>query len=169
MDHVQDPSLVPSGPYAEKAEDISSNIENGESIAPQSQAALKDPTVIVPANSVNRSWSMGSYPKLSSFMTSWPDVAIFRRFGALNAQNLLFLQAEITHLERELQVIRESNALNNDEKGIHGERNWFELSQESEDGEPHPQWVVIQDIRDRLKEYSKSFQSDSGPVCLYWG
>jgi hypothetical protein len=108
---------------------------------------------------------MGSYPKLSTFMASWPDVAIFRRFGALNAQNLLFLQAEITHLERELQVIRESNALNNDEKGIHGERNWFELSQESEDGEPHPQWVVIQDIRDRLKEYSKSandYSSSSG-------
>ena len=98
-------------------------------------------------------------------MASWPDVAIFRRFGALNAQNLLFLQAEITHLERELQVIRESSALNNDEKGIHGERNWFELSQESEDGQPHPQWAVIQDIRDRLKEYSKSandYPSSSG-------
>jgi hypothetical protein len=109
-----------------------------------------------PTQRLNRSWSMGSYPKLSTFMASWPDVAIFRRFGALNAQNLLFLQAEITHLERELQIIREKNELNNDEKGLHGDRNWFELSQESEDGERHPQWVVIQDIREKLREYSKS-------------
>ena len=108
-----------------------------------------------PTQGINRSWSMGSYPKLSTFMASWPDVAIFRRFGALNAQNLLFLQAEITHLERELEVIRRQNELNNDEKGLHGDRNWFELSQESEDGEPHPQWVVIQDIREKLKEYSR--------------
>lgn len=73
----------------------------------------------------------------------------------MNAQNLLFLQAEITHLERELEIIRRNNELNNDEKGLRGDRNWFELSQESENGEPHPQWVVIQDIRDKLKEYSR--------------
>ena len=108
-----------------------------------------------PNQGISRSWSMGSYPKLSTFMASWPDVAIFRRFGALNAQNLLFLQAEITHLERELEIIRRNNELNNDEKGLRGDRNWFELSQESENGEPHPQWVVIQDIRDKLKEYSR--------------
>jgi hypothetical protein len=107
-----------------------------------------------PTQGINRSWSMGSYPKLSTFMASWPDIAIFRRFGALNAQNLLFLQAEITHLERELEVIRSNNERNNDEKGLHGDRNWFELSQESEDGEAHPQWIVIQDIREKLKEYS---------------
>lgn len=88
-------------------------------------------------------------------MASWPDVAIFRRFGALNAQNLLFLQAEIRHLERELEIMRSNDALNNDEKGMHVQRNWFELSQETEDGQPHPQWVVIQDIREKLKEYSK--------------
>ena len=111
-----------------------------------------------PTQGISRSWSMGSYPKLSTFMASWPDVAIFRRFGALNAQNLLFLQAEITHLERELEIIRKNNELNNDEKGLHGDRNWFELSQESEDGELHPQWVVIQDIREKLKEYSKCAQ-----------
>ena len=73
----------------------------------------------------------------------------------MNSQNLLFLQAEITHLERELQVIREREERNNDEKGIIAQRNWFELSQESEDGEPSPQWACIQDIRAKLSEYSK--------------
>jgi len=98
---------------------------------------------------------MGSYPKLSDFMGSWPDVAIFRRFGSLNAQNLLFLQAEISHLERELQIIREREEKSEDEKGILAQRNWFELSQATEDGDPCAQWAVIQDIREKLKEYNE--------------
>lgn len=89
-------------------------------------------------------------------MASWPDVAIFRRFGALNAQNLLFLQAEIQHLERELAIMRRDDDLSRDEKGMHVQRNWFELSQDTEDGDAHPQWIVIQDIREKLKEYSKT-------------
>jgi hypothetical protein len=154
MDHVQDPSLVPSSPCADKAEGMSSNVEKGKSIAPQAQG-------------INRSWPRGSYPKLALLMASCPETAIFRRFGALNTQNLLFLQAEVTHLERELEILRGNNELNNSERSFRGDRNWFELSQESEGGEPDPQWVVIQDIRDRLKEYSRPLQSDSGPVCLY--
>jgi len=89
-------------------------------------------------------------------MAKWPDVAIFRRFGPLNAQNLLFLQAEISHLERELEVCRERDIFSNNEKGQRIQRSWFELSQESEEGDPNPQWLVIQDIREKLKEYSKN-------------
>lgn len=58
--------------------------------------------------------SMGSYNKLSKFMGSWPEVAIFRRFGALNAQNLLFMQAELVRLEDELQSIREDDEQSTD-------------------------------------------------------
>jgi hypothetical protein len=32
-------------------------------------------------------------------MGSHPELAIFRRFGALNLQNILFMQAEIAGLE----------------------------------------------------------------------
>ena len=55
---------------------------------------------------MERTLSVGSYPKLSEFMGSWSDVAIFRRFANLNAENLLFLQAELLHLEQELQDLR---------------------------------------------------------------
>ena len=120
-----------------------------------SETAVASSPPQTPTQGINRTWSMGSYPKLSTFMASWPDVAIFRRFGALNAQNLLFLQAEICHLERELEVIRNRDILNNDEKGNLAQRNWFELSNKTDDGEPCEQWLVIQDIRDKLKEYNK--------------
>lgn len=107
-----------------------------------------------PTQGINRSWSMGSYPKLSDLMGSWPDFAIFRRFGSLNAQNLLFLQAEITHLENELAEVRAREERNENEKGIIAQRSWYELSQENDDGEPCEQWGIVQDIRQKLKEYS---------------
>ena len=43
------------------------------------------------------------YPKLAGQMGLRPEVAIFRRFGALNAENLLYFQAELALLERDLQ------------------------------------------------------------------
>ena len=108
-----------------------------------------------PVPGINRTWSSGSYPRLSEFMGLWPEVAIFRRFGALNTQNLLFLQAEIAHLERELKNIREREERREDERGLLAQRSWFELSQATEDGEYCPQWAVIQEIRSKLSEYSK--------------
>jgi hypothetical protein len=38
-------------------------------------------------------------------MGTFPETAIFRRFGALNAQNLLCLQAEPTALEQALREV----------------------------------------------------------------
>jgi hypothetical protein len=44
------------------------------------------------------------YPSLAGQIELRPETAIFRRFGSLNAENLLYLQAELTSLERELQL-----------------------------------------------------------------
>ncbi len=127
-------------------------------------ADLEGTTVIdselsTPVPGINRTWSSGSYPRLSEFMGLWPEVAIFRRFGALNAQNLLFLQAEIAHLERELKNIRERDDRREDERGLLAQRSWFELSQATEDGEMCSQWAIIQEIRSKLSEYSKMMSS----------
>ena len=105
-----------------------------------------------PLHGSRRSSTNGSYHKLASFMGTWSDVAIFRRFGALNAQNLLYLQAEITHLERELELVRQKEG--STEKGLQAQRSWFELSQDSKDGQPCRQWLVVQDVREKLAEYS---------------
>jgi len=108
-----------------------------------------------PQVGITRSWSIGSYPKLSNLMGTWPEVAIFRRFGSLNAQNLLFSQAEITHLETELRDLRAEEEQKENLKGIAAQRNWFELSQGlDDDDEPSEQWEIIQKIRVKLREYS---------------
>ena len=115
-----------------------------------------------PVPGINRSWSSGSYPRLSEFMGLWPEMAIFRRFGALNTQNLLFLQAELAHLERELKKTREREERREDHSGLLGQRSWFELSQATEDGEYCPQWTIIQEIQSKLSEYSKKRISNHG-------
>ena len=42
-------------------------------------------------------------PMLAGRMGLIPELSVFRRFGALNAQRLLCLHAELIHLERQLR------------------------------------------------------------------
>ncbi|SLM38568.1 hypothetical protein LPUS_08827 [Lasallia pustulata] len=99
--------------------------------------------------------SMGSYNKLSKFMGSWPEVAIFRRFGALNAQNLLFLQAELVRLEDQLQSIREDDAQSADLEKKQSHQSWRSLVLAHEQGDASTsQWQKVLEIRDKLKEYN---------------
>ena len=81
-----------------------------------------------PKEGISRTWSMGSYPKLSRFMGSRPDVAIFRRFGTLNVESLLCLQSELAHKENRLQKLREREERAEDEKGLAAQRSWYKSS-----------------------------------------
>ena len=45
------------------------------------------------------------YAKIATLMSSRGEFAIFRNFRNLNVQNLLYLQAEITHLDADLQKV----------------------------------------------------------------
>src|SRR5690242_19088228 len=42
------------------------------------------------------------YPMMAGRMSVLPEIAMFRRFGALNARNLLYLQNELVCLEEQL-------------------------------------------------------------------
>ena len=83
-----------------------------------------------------------------------PETAIFRRFGALNAQNLLYFQAELVFLEKQLRELELS-----DNKDPHGMKSqyaldWYWLSQSVDDGDDK-QWKLARKIRATLREYSK--------------
>lgn len=119
----------------------------------QKQRKRKDPN----SESVNP--SMGNYQGLSDFMGHWPDLNIFRRFGFLQAQNLLFLQAELAHLQLELRVIREDESTDgeeNAEKHKQSRRDhaeyWYALLEEGEESEEYSKVV---EIRDKLQQYSE--------------
>ena len=46
---------------------------------------------------------MGNYLDLSKLMSKYPEVFILRKFSGLNVKNLLYYQAELAHLEQELE------------------------------------------------------------------
>lgn len=94
------------------------------------------------------------YPKLAAKIEVLPEAAIFRRFGALNAQNLLYYQAELMYLEQKLrmQQLKDNNDGEGREKsyGI----DWFWLEKSRDEGDAHQLELVLK-IRGLLKEYSK--------------
>ena len=102
---------------------------------------------------------MKGYAKLGCLMGDFPEVAIFRRFSALSAQNLLYMQAELRNLEADLR-----NHAEEDENSPHPDRkvysmDWFALKDSCEDsaeeGNDGRQWQTILEIRSKLEIYRK--------------
>jgi hypothetical protein len=108
---------------------------------------------------------MEGYAKLARLMGEFPEVALFRRFGALNAQNLLYMQAELTELEATLLEIEQKNATSSISVRARYSRDWWSLqraaSEDAEDGNDGAQWKLVVKIRDKLQNYSKGAMSRS--------
>lgn len=101
---------------------------------------------------------MEGYAKLASLMGANPEVAILRRFGSLNAQNLLYLQAELVALEEDLRATAaEDSASDDPDRAIHS-RDWYTLSRSkihtAGNEAAGKQWQTILSIREKLREYS---------------
>lgn len=84
-------------------------------------------------------------------MSVYPELAVFRRFGQLNAQSLLYMQAEIQEMEKELGKIQTRNCIGSQEQKW-SLKDWSWLNTSEESGR---ELQLITDIRDRLKEYSE--------------
>jgi hypothetical protein len=104
---------------------------------------------------------MDGYNRLAAVIGTDRDLAIFRRFSILNSKNLLYMQGELTLLEAELRAIA-----NEDKESEDSEKAKFEFCIQTLKG-PHAceddnqQWRKILEIRQKLKEYSRS-QTTSG-------
>ncbi|KAF4303144.1 hypothetical protein GTA08_BOTSDO09333 [Botryosphaeria dothidea] len=83
-----------------------------------------------------------------------PEVAIFRRFGFLNAQNILYMQAELVSLEERLRKIQVKDDQSPEPKSRYA-KNWWLLS-ESVNHDDDEQWSLVQEIRGKLKDYNKA-------------
>jgi hypothetical protein len=104
--------------------------------------------------------ALEGYPKLSRLMASYPEAAIFRRFGALNAEKLLYLQAELQDLEIALRKQQKEDLASNRRDRILYSRDWWTLKEsgaaEAEEGNDGRQWELVLKIRKKLKEYGES-------------
>lgn len=95
------------------------------------------------------------YPKLACHMGACPDSSIFRRFGNLNSKNLLYLQAELVHLEKKLQALEKADSISKEGNASHYSRDWYWLENSGDEGNGG-QLETVLEIRGKLREYSKA-------------
>jgi hypothetical protein len=97
-------------------------------------------------NEATAAWKYVGYPGLSKWMASSNDFIVLRHFGTLNLRVLLMLQARITRLEKDLEVLDGySRKLAGGQGGAHS----FELDSGS------PRDELMRKIAQATKEYSK--------------
>jgi hypothetical protein len=91
---------------------------------------------------------VSGYPAIADVMVEHPDFMIFQRFRVLNAKNLLYLQAEICHIEAEMKKRELQWKLAADHSTSYRLNDWPLLTKD----EKYLQWV--HKLRVLLKEYS---------------
>jgi hypothetical protein len=93
------------------------------------------------------------YHRLAAIMGAHPDLAIFRRFMALNAYNLLSLQAELSELESELNDIVIQDRTSKDPEKTRFEFSIYDLQGAHNNPDHGLQWRKFLEIREKLREY----------------
>jgi nicotinamidase-related amidase len=106
---------------------------------------------------------MEGYSKVAHFMASQEDFAILRRFRVLNIQRLLYLQAEIIHLESEVKQLAKRDTTHEDR--IFHTKDWWSLSQAGS-GEDLEQWQKFSELSEKLDLYS-NFSSETAFPSTY--
>ncbi|KAI4128688.1 MAG: hypothetical protein LQ338_002635, partial [Usnochroma carphineum] len=95
---------------------------------------------------------MASYNKLAALMGEHQELATFRRFQRLNVKSLLYMQAEILHLESELEIIEFDDQTSGDKFRASLNVSVFNLKESS--GLPHGvQWAKVLEIQEKLQAY----------------
>ncbi|KAF2097314.1 hypothetical protein NA57DRAFT_77566 [Rhizodiscina lignyota] len=97
-----------------------------------------------------------SYVGLAKFFGLADGLAIFRRFKELNTRNLLYLQAELIHLEQKLYTHSSQDSTSSDPNCRQYSTYALRLimSPNSPGSTDGAQWQTILDIREKLKEYN---------------
>lgn len=90
---------------------------------------------------------MEGYDKLASLIGSHHELAIFRNFGALNAKNILYMQAELVHLESQLSdiVLEDKHSKDTVKHGY--QYSLYDLMNSSGKPEKDIQWQKALEIR----------------------
>lgn len=91
------------------------------------------------------------YGKVAELMSTHDEFAVLRRFKHLNMKSLLYLQAEIAHLEEDLGELAEQGS-ENPELRYHG-RDWWSLAN-GDDKSSQEHWHKVLQLRDKLELYN---------------
>lgn len=100
---------------------------------------------------------MADYNRLTSMIARHGEAAIFRRFDTLNIKNLLYMQAELVHLEAELRQIETDAKSSADPSKSLYPFSVYDL-RESASAEVATQWTKYQEIQSKIQAYSMSYE-----------
>ena len=96
------------------------------------------------------------YAQVAWRMSTYPELAIVRRFKDLNLQNVLYLQAELTEMEDALRSQEEIDRNSPYEMQRWNARSWKVLQNGDQDAEGDGEkWKMFLRIREKLVEYSE--------------
>lgn len=105
---------------------------------------------------------LNGYPRLANLVGLYPGLAIFRRFSRLNAQNLLYMQAELAQMEYELDLVAAEDS-QNDNPDVQSFQTCVHNMKKAQ-GPDGLQWQMVLDMRQRLKEYSMLYAFSKGSL-----
>lgn len=92
---------------------------------------------------------MSGYAAIAKRMSLGSDLSAVRQFSELNYRNILYLQAELTHLEDEWAKLEQ--AMTNDPDPNKREKIPFDWAKRQEE---KAVWQQFEKMRKKLKEYS---------------
>jgi hypothetical protein len=98
---------------------------------------------------------MAGHTKVARFMAHHGEMGILRRFKDLNFKNLLYLQAELVELEKELEYLSGADSAAIGSPRASYEKHWPLLRESKSDGSGE-QWAKFLQIRNTLDQYSTS-------------
>jgi hypothetical protein len=92
---------------------------------------------------------MSGYAGIAQRMSTAPELGTLRSFSTLSFQRLLYLQAELTHLEKGWRETESQVDKRPDPADRYRSHSWEDLAKDVDD------WKRFQDLERKLKEYSK--------------
>jgi hypothetical protein len=93
---------------------------------------------------------MAGYPQVIRLMSHHEEFAMFRKFSYLSLQNLIYMQAELMHLEDTYDLLSAKDYA--DPSRSHRSRDWWSLTQPDDDGSCEL-WETVLEIRSKLATY----------------
>lgn len=97
---------------------------------------------------------MEGHAKVAQLIAAYDESAISWSFRFLNMLNLLYLQAEITHLEAELSELVKRDEMRG-HQDFHASHWWsLSLGENTSKGDLE-QWEKLLQLREKLEKYSK--------------
>jgi hypothetical protein len=101
------------------------------------------------------SYVMTGYERLSRLISTYPELAIYRKFSTLCTKMLLYKQAELQHLENELSIISQIDARNPQKSDY--TVSWEAMNNASEQGGDDLQKRKILEIDEKMDKYCQVY------------